>query len=162
MIHQETAIMLVEQINKELYSGYLYMAFANFYEGRKLSGFAHWYMVQAAEEYQHAMKIRSFLIRSGHPVALGAIEKPNTSLNDCGDPLHAALKHEQYITASIETIYGKALEVKDHLTVEFLDWFIMEQAEEEASAQKLIDRFELIGCETGRGLRMLDRELSQR
>ena len=52
--------------------------------------------------------------------------------------------------------------MKDHLTVEFLDWFIMEQAEEEASAQKLIDRFELIGCETGRGLRMLDRELSQR
>ena len=162
MIKNEIAEMLVEKINKELHSGYLYMEFANFYEEKKFSGFAHWYMVQAGEEYEHAMKIRDFLIEAGQRVSLTAIEEPDKSFRDIGDPLYAGLKHEQYITSSIYQIYEKALGLNDHLTAEFLKWFIQEQGEEETNAQDLIDRFERIGGTTGRGLHMLDRELSKR
>ncbi len=162
MIKNEIAKMLVEQINKELHSGYLYMEFANFYEEKNFSGFAHWYMVQAGEEYEHAMKIRNFLIEAGQRVTLSAIEEPDKSFREIGDPLYAGLKHEQYITASIYQIYEKALDMHDHLTAEFLKWFIQEQGEEETNAQNLIDRFERIGGKTGRGLHMLDMELSKR
>ena len=162
MIKNEIATMLVEQINKELHSGYLYMEFANFYEEKNFSGFAHWYMVQAGEEYEHAMKIRNFLIEAGQRVTLSAIEEPDKSFREIGDPLYAGLKHEQYITASIYQIYEKALDMHDHLTAEFLKWFIQEQGEEETNAQNLIDRFERIGGKTGRGLHMLDMELSKR
>ena len=162
MIKNEIAKMLVEQINKELHSGYLYMEFANFYEEKNFSGFAHWYMVQAGEEHEHAMKIRNFLIEAGQRVTLSAIEEPDKSFREIGDPLYAGLKHEQYITASIYQIYEKALDMHDHLTAEFLKWFIQEQGEEETNAQNLIDRFERIGGKTGRGLHMLDMELSKR
>lgn len=162
MINDEIAKMLVEQINKELYSGYLYMEFANFYEEKKLPGFAHWFMVQAVEEYEHGMKIRDFLIAAGRKVTLSAIDEPDNSSNKIGDPLYASLKHEQYITFSIYEIYEKALSVKDHLTAGFLNWFIKEQGEEEANAQELIKKFELIDGASGRGLHMLDRELVNR
>lgn len=162
MIHQETARMLVEQINKELYSGYLYMEFANYYEEQNFPGFARWYMLQASEEYEHAMKIRDFLIEAGQRVTLGAIAEPDKAIKEIGDPLYAGLKHEQYITASIYAIYEKALELHDHLTAEFLKWFIKEQGEEETNAQELIDKFELIGGSSGRGLGMLDKELGKR
>lgn len=162
MIHQETARMLVEQINKELYSGYLYMGIANYYEEKNLSGFARWYMLQAAEEYGHAMKIRDYLIDAGQRVTLGAIAEPDGGFKDIGEPLYAGLKHEQHITASIYSIYEKALELNDHQTAEFLKWFIKEQGEEETNAQGLIDKFELFGGPSGRGLGMFDRELGKR
>lgn len=108
------------------------------------------------------LKIRDFLINAGQRVTLGAIDEPDKSVKDIGDPLHAGLKHEQHITASIYKIYEKALELHDHLTAEFLKWFIKEQGEEETNAQELIDKFELIGGSSGRGLHMLDRELTKR
>ncbi len=161
MIKKETASMLVKQINKELHSGYLYMEFANYYEEKNLPGFAHWYVKQAGEEYEHAMKIRHFLIEAGERVTLDAIAEPAKNFSDAKAPLLAGLKHEQYITASINEIYEKALELKDHLTADFLRWFIKEQGEEETNAQQLIDKYEMVGG-TGTALYLLDRELGQR
>ncbi len=161
MIKKETAALLVKQINKELYSGYLYMEFANYYEEKNLPGFAHWYVKQAGEEYEHAMKIRHFLIEAGEKVTLDAIAKPEKDFADTKAPLLAGLKHEQYITASINAIYEKALELKDHLTAEFLRWFIKEQGEEETNAQLLIDKYEMVGG-TGTAIYLLDKELGQR
>jgi ferritin len=161
MIKKETASMLVKQINKELHSGYLYMEFANYYEEKNLPGFAHWYVKQAGEEYEHAMKIRHFLIDAGEKVTLDAIAKPAKDFSDTKAPLLAGLKHEQYITASINEIYEKALEVKDHLTADFLRWFIKEQGEEETNAQQLIDKYEMVGG-TGTAIYLLDKELGHR
>ncbi len=118
-------------------------------------------MKQAGEEYEHAMKIRHFLIEAGEKVTLDAIAKPEKDFADTKAPLLAGLKHEQYITASINAIYEKALELKDHLTAEFLRWFIKEQGEEETNAQLIIDKYEMVGG-TGTAIYLLDKELGQR
>ncbi|MGI6694883.1 MAG: ferritin [Christensenellales bacterium] len=158
MINKEIAKMLNEQINLELHSGYLYMEFANYYEDNNLPGFAHWYMVQAAEEHEHAMKIRKFLIDAGHRVSFKKIDGPDVNFKSPKDPLVEGLKHEQFITRSIYDIYEKALELKDYLSVEFLRWFVEEQGEEETNAQGNIDKFELCGNATF----MLDKEMGVR
>ena len=161
MIKKEIAKMLLDQINLELHSGYLYMEFANYYESKNLPGFAHWYVVQAGEEYQHAMKIRHFLIEAGEKVTFSAIADPDKTYKDVKAPLLAGLKHEQFITASIYKIYEKALSLKDHLTANFLQWFIEEQGEEETNAQQNIDKLELVGT-TGAALYLLDKEMGTR
>ena len=161
MINKEIAKMLVKQINLELHSGYLYLEFANYYEAQNLPGFARWYEVQAHEEYEHAMKIRHFLIEAGEKVTFSAIADTDKGFKDVKAPLLAGLKHEQFITASINKIYEKAVEVKDHLTANFLQWFIKEQGEEETNAQLNIDKIELVGT-TGAALYLLDKEMGQR
>ncbi len=161
MIKKEIAKMLNEQINLELHSGYLYMEFANFYEDINLPGFAHWYTVQAHEEYEHAMRIRKFMIDAGEKVTFTKIAEPGVSFSDAKGPLLEGLKHEQFITQSINKIYEKALSLKDHLSAEMLRWFIVEQGEEETSAQELIDKFELIGG-AGSAIYLLDKELGRR
>ena len=161
MIKKEIAKMLNEQINMELHSGYLYTEFANYYEDNKLSGFAHWYVVQAGEEYGHAMKIRKFLIDAGERVTFSKIEGPVANFKDAKGPLMEGLKHEQMITRSIYDIYEKALELKDHLSADFLRWFIEEQGEEETNAQENIDKFELCGG-AGSALYLLDKEMGGR
>ena len=161
MIKQEVAQMLNKQINKELHSGYLYMEFANYYESRNLTGFANWYVKQAGEEYEHAMKIRKFLIDANVDVHFSQLDDVSKNFTNDGTPLQEGLKHEQYITASIYEIYEKARELNDHLSAEFLVWFIREQCEEETNAQYLIDRYEMTGG-AGPGLFMLNRELGER
>ncbi len=161
MINQEVAALLVEQINKELHSGYLYLEFANYYEDRKLPGFAHWFVVQAGEEYSHAERIRRFLIDAGQKVTLTAIAEPEKNFTGPREPLEAALKHEQYITASINTILEKAHQNRDHLTAEFLQWFVKEQGEEEKNAQENLDRYDMVG-EAGPGLFLLDQGFGRR
>lgn len=161
MINKEVATMLIEQINLELHSGYIYLEFANYFEDTNLPGFAHWYEVQAGEEYEHAHKIRKFLIDAGVKVTFAPIKDTIKDFKDAKAPLAEGLKHEQYITASINKIYEKALSVKDHLTAEFLLWFIKEQGEEETNAQELIDKLDMVGT-SGTALYLLDKELARR
>ena len=161
MINKEVAKMLVKQINLELHSGYLYMEFANFYEEKNLPGFAHWYVVQAGEEYEHAMKIRKFLLDANEKVTFSALADTDKGFKTPKDPLVAGLKHEQFITASIYAILEKAIAVKDHLTVEFLQWFVKEQGEEETNAQANIDKLEMVGT-SGSALFLLDKEMGHR
>ncbi|MDD4081634.1 MAG: ferritin [Eubacteriales bacterium] len=161
MIKREIAKLLNEQINKELHSGYLYMEFANYYEDSNLQGFAHWFVKQAGEEYEHAMRIRTFLLDAGEKVTFTQLADPGVNFSDPKTPLIEALKHEQFITRSINDIYEKALDLKDHLTANFLQWFIQEQGEEETNAQHLIDKFELSGGSAS-ALYLLDKELGRR
>jgi len=161
MIKKEIAEMLIKQINLELHSGYIYMEFANYYEEKNLPGFAHWYMVQAKEELGHAMRIRTFLIDAGVKVTYSPIADTEKDFKDVKAPLLSGLKHEQYITASINKIYEKALELKDHLSANFLQWFIEEQGEEETNAQNNIDKIELVGS-SGSALYLLDKEMGRR
>lgn len=153
--------MLSKQVNKELYSAYLYLEFQNILNDRGLQGFAHWYMIQAQEERDHAMLFYEYLQHNNQKVALEAVEKPETPANTILEILEAALAHEEYITASINDIYEVALREKDYRTKEFLDWFVKEQGEEEANAQTLIDKVKLLGGDP-KNMYLLDQELAAR
>ncbi|MBA4700350.1 MAG: ferritin [Ruminococcus sp.] len=153
--------LLNQQINKELYSAYLYLDVANFYTSKGLDGFANWFEVQAKEEQDHAMLIYQYLHNNNQDVVLEAIGKPDQVYEELIDPLKAALVHEEYVTSLIHNIYGAAQSVNDFRTVQFLDWFVKEQGEEEKNSTDLITKMELFGSEA-KGLYMLDAELKTR
>lgn len=153
--------LLNAQINKEFYSAYLYLDFANYFERRGLSGFAHWYEVQAQEERDHAMLFYRYLLNNGETVTLEAIDAPKTEGKKDLDVLEAALAHEKYVTALVNDIYAAAYAVKDFRAMQFLDWFVKEQGEEEKNASDLITKMQLFGSDA-KGLYMLDNELKAR
>ena len=161
MINKKVADLLNEQINKELYSAYLYLDMNNYFQGRGLNGFANWYMIQAQEERDHAMLFFKYLHNNGEKVTLEAIGKPDKKFKKDMDVLKAGLEHEEYVTASIHTIYDAAYKVKDFRTMQFLDWFVKEQGEEETNARDMITKMELFGTDP-KSLYMLNQELAAR
>ena len=158
---QKVAGLLNDQINKELYSAYLYLDMANFYAAKGLDGFANWYEIQAKEEQDHAMLFYKYLHNNSQTVTLGAIAKPDKEFKALADPLNAAYEHEQYVTSLINAIYAAAQEAHDYRTVQFLDWFVKEQGEEEKNSADLITKLELFGGDA-KGLYMLNSELGAR
>ena len=161
MLQKKIATMINNQVNKELYSAYLYLDFANYYAAEGLDGFAHWYEVQAQEERDHAMMMRRYLIDNGLRVIFDEIEKPVKVFENTIDPLKAGYEHEQYVTALINDICAEAFSAKDFKTMQFLDWFIKEQGEEEKNAEDMIKKMELYGYDA-KGLYSLNQELAAR
>ncbi len=161
MLDTKVAELLNEQINKEFYSAYLYLDFSNYFKDQGLEGFANWYWVQAQEERDHAVLFMQYLQNNGCKVTLEAIDKPDKVFASFGDPLKAGYEHEQYVTGLIHTIYEAANVVKDFRTMQFLDWFVKEQGEEENNAEGMIKKFDLFGSDP-RALYMLDSELAAR
>ncbi len=161
MLNQKVTGLLNEQVNKEFYSAYLYLDFANYYAEQGLNGFANWYKVQAQEERDHAMLFIQYLQNNGEKIELKAIDKPDKVLDGIKKPLEYGLEHERYVTSLIHKIYDEAYSVKDFRTMQFLDWFVKEQGEEETNAEDLIKKTELFGNDS-KGLYMLDNELSSR
>lgn len=161
MLNEKVVSLLNNQINKELYSAYLYLDFSNFYESKGLSGFANWYMIQAQEERDHAMLFYKYLHNNNEHVILEAIAKPDINISSLIDPLKQGLNHEEYVTSLINNIYAECQAVNDFRTMQFLDWFIKEQGEEETNANNLIAKMELFGGDA-KGLYMLDNELGAR
>ncbi len=161
MLALKVAELINEQINKEMYSAYLYLDMADYYEAEGLEGYANWYYIQAQEEMDHAMLFRKYLLNNGGVVVLDAIAKPDKTFTKFEDPLHASLEHEQYVTALINNIYAAAYEEKDFRTMEFLNWFVKEQGEEEKNASDMISKYDLFGHDA-KSLYMLDNELKAR
>ena len=161
MLNEKVSQLLNDQVNKEFYSAYLYLQFSNFYVEQGLAGFANWYKVQAQEERDHAMLMLQYLQNNDVPVTLEAVAKPDAELTANMDPLKAGLAHEQYVTSLIHAIYEAAYEARDFRTMQFLDWFVKEQGEEETNATDLIKKMELFGSDP-KGLYMLDQELAAR
>lgn len=160
-MEKKVAELLNDQVNKELYSAYLYLDIANYYSAEGLDGFANWYEIQAKEEQDHAMLIYRYLHNNNQTVTLEAIAKPDKTFSDHTAPLLAALAHEEYVTSLIHTIYAAAQEVNDYRTVQFLDWFVKEQGEEEKNSHDMITRMKLFG-DDARSLYLLDNELKSR
>lgn len=160
-MNEKVAALLNDQINKELYSAYLYLDIANFYSEKGLDGFANWYEIQAKEEQDHAMLFYQYMHNNGLKVTLEAIAKPDKTFETLMDPLKAGLEHEKYVTSLINTIYAAAQEVNDFRTTQFLDWFVMEQGEEEKNSMDQITKMELFG-DDARSLYMLNSELAAR
>ena len=153
--------LLNQQINKEFYSAYLYLEFSNYFNSIGLDGFANWYMIQAQEERDHAMLFYTYLQNEDQVVTLEAIDKPEKEITCSMDVLKAGLEHEKYVTALINDIYAAAYDVRDFRTMQFLDWFVKEQGEEETNAKDLITKMELFGTDA-KGLYMLNQELGAR
>ncbi len=153
--------LLNQQINKEFYSAYLYLEFSNYFKAKGLDGFANWYMIQAQEERDHAMLFYTYMQNQNQEVVLEAIDKPETSFSCHADVLKAGLEHEEYVTSLINGIYSAAYDVKDFRTMQFLDWFVKEQSEEETNANDLISKMELFGSDP-KSLYMLNQELAGR
>ena len=160
-MEQKVYELINDQINKELYSAYLYLSFADYYAEAGLDGYAHYYEVQAQEERDHALIFRNYLHANGMPVKLLAIAQPDEAFNDYLQPLEAALEHEKYVTSLINGIYAAADEANDYRTMQFLNWFIEEQTEEEESAMDIIDKMKLFGSDA-HSLYELNQELATR
>ena len=161
MLDAKVVALLNQQINKEFYSAYLYLDFSNYYYDQELNGFGNWYRIQAQEERDHAMLFLQYLQNNGERVELEAIAKPSVALTGNKEVLEAGLNHERYVTSLIHAIYEAAYNVRDFRTMQFLDWFVKEQGEEENNADSLVKKYELYGNDP-RSLYMLDSEMAAR
>jgi len=158
----QTVVKLInEQINKELFSSYLYVDIANHYKNLGFEGFAGWFDIQAKEELEHAFKFMRYLQDNGQAVVLDAIAKPTKDYPTLRDPLVESLRHEEFVTASIDAIYAAAQTAKDFRTQEFLHWFIKEQGEEEKNANDHLVAYDNYAGDR-RTLLMLDKKLGKR
>ncbi len=161
MLSKKMEKALNEQINKEMYSAYLYMAMSADTTYRGLDGFANWFMVQYHEEMEHATRIYNYINEQGGKVELQGIDQPPTKFKDPVDMFKKTLEHEQFITKSIHELVDLAKKENDYATEIFLQWFVTEQIEEEANDNEIIGKLEIVGNK-GNGLYMIDRELAQR
>jgi ferritin len=150
-----------QQINAELYSEYLYLSMAAFFESESLKGMANWMRIQAGEEHTHAMKFYHFILNRNGRVVLSQIEAPKTAWKSPLDVFEDAYKHEVKITGLINNLANIAVEEKDHASHQFLEWFVNEQVEEESNALTIVDQLKLVG-ENGVAIYMIDQELGQR
>ena len=161
MLDKKVSELLNDQVNKEFYSAYLYLDFSIFYEDAGLDGFANWYKIQAQEERDHAMLMMQYIQNNGEKVTLEAIAKPDKVLDDKLHVLELGLEHEQYVTSLIHAIYDAAYSVRDFRTMQFLDWFVKEQGEEEKNAEDMIKKMKLFG-DDAKSLYMLNSEMAAR
>ena len=161
MLNKELASLLNQQVNLEWYSAYLYLDIYSYYADQSLNGFSNWFYVQTQEERDHAMLFMKYLLNNSEKIVLKDIKAPNTEFKDFREPLNAVFEHEQKVTASISNIYALTYEQKDFRTMQFLDWFVKEQGEEEKNTEDIVKRYDLFGSDA-KGLYLLDTELASR
>ena len=161
MISKKLVDAFNEQINKELYSEYFYLAMAAWLDAENLPGCANFFKIQVQEERFHAMKMYDFVNERGGKVVLKAIGKPETEFASALEIFEKAYEHEQLVTSLINSLMDVAIEEKDHAAKSFLNWFIDEQVEEEASMDAIVGKLKMVGG-NGHGLLMIDNELGAR
>lgn len=149
------------QINREIYSAYLYLGMASYSVSEGLNGVANWFNIQVQEELSHAQKMYDYVNQQGGRVILLDIEQPPQDFSSAKDMFEKTLAHEQIVTGLINKLVDLAKEEKDHATEIFLQWFVTEQVEEEANATEIIQKISLMGSD-GNGLYMIDSELGKR
>jgi ferritin len=153
---------LNRQMNRELYSAYLYLGISSYFESINLKGFASWMRVQVQEEMIHAMKFYSYILQKGGKAVMQDIEAPPSDWKSPLDAFERSLEHEIVVTNLINDLVNLAIPEKDHPTNTFLQWFVNEQVEEEASFDEVLQKLKLLGKDTGSGLFMVDSELATR
>jgi ferritin len=161
MLSNKMEAAINQQINAEMYSSYLYLSMATYFESTSLEGMSNWMRQQAQEEMFHGMKMFDFVCERGGRVTLMAIDEPPSEWSSVLDVFENVLAHEQKVTGLINDLVNLALDERDHATNIFLQWFVSEQVEEEDTAGGLVDKLKLIGNDAN-GLFMLDTELGNR
>ena len=161
MINDKIQDAFNEQINAEIYTSYLYLSMAAYFDSINLKGFASWMRVQAQEELVHSMKFFDYINERGGSVFLKPIAGPPTRWESPLAAFQEAFRHEQKVTSLINDLVDLSLQERDHASNVFLQWFVTEQVEEESSADGVVQQLKLAG-EQGGGLFMIDKELATR
>ena len=161
MIDERMQEALNKQLNAEVYSAYLYLSMSAYFQSVNLGGFANWMRVQWQEELAHAMKFYDYVNERGGRVVLQAVEAPPLEWDSPLAAFEHVYEHEQKVTGMINKLVDLAVEARDHATNNFLQWFVSEQVEEEASADEVVQKLRLVGDDPS-GLFMIDQELGQR
>ncbi len=161
MLSEKMLEALNGQLNKEIYSAYLYLSMSAYSTYIGLKGFANWFMVQYQEESVHAMKIYDYINSQGGQLKLLAVAQPPAEFKSPLDMFEKTLEHERFVTKCINDLVDLAIKGKDHATNIFLQWFVTEQIEEEANDNEIISKLKLVG-DKGDALLMVDRELAAR
>nr|WP_320010421.1 ferritin [uncultured Desulfobulbus sp.] len=161
MMKKKMLKALNEQINAEMFSSYLYLSMESYFQSISLTGFAAWMRAQVQEEMMHAMKFYDFVNERGGKVILEAIDKPESTWDSPLAAFEAIQKHEEHVTSLINDLVDLAISEKDHATNNFLQWFVSEQVEEEASVGEVVEKLKLIK-DNPSGLFMMDAELGKR
>ena len=161
MISQNMLEALNDQIRNELYSGYLYLAMSAYFSDMNLNGFAHWMRMQAKEEDSHAMKFYHYIIDQRARADVRDLEQPPRDFDSAIDIFEKALEHEKFITGKINDLVKLAREENDNATETFLQWYVEEQVEEEASVDEVLQQLKIVG-DDGTGLFILDKEMAAR
>lgn len=161
MISKKLQDAINEQINKELYSEYLYLNMAAYFSSEGLSGFENFFLVQAEEERFHAMKFYHFINERGGRVYFQKIDQPEKEFDSPIAVFEKAYEHEKYVTSLINNLMDIAMKENDHATKSFLNWYIDEQVEEEDSMDSILNKLKMIKGK-GNGMLMMDKELGSR
>ncbi len=161
MIGKKLQDALNDQLNAELYSSYLYLSMSAYFQSVNLAGFAGWMRIQAQEELVHVMKFYDYVGERGGKVTLGAVDGPPTEWKSPLAAFEQAYAHEQMVTGRINDLVNLAIDERDHATNGFLQWFVTEQVEEEATADAVVQKLKLIGDDGG-GMFMVDQEMGSR
>ncbi len=161
MLKENVQDALSGQLNAEMYSSYLYLSMSSYFSSTGLAGFANWMRVQAKEELLHAMKLYDYINERGGRIVLKPIEGPPTEWKSPLDAFEHTFRHEQMVTGLINGLVDLAIAEKDHATNNFLQWFVSEQVEEEASAGDVLQKVKRVGDNTS-SLFILDQELATR
>ncbi len=161
MINEKLEKAFNDQINKEFYSAYLYLAMKSKFAEMNLNGFVNWFDVQVQEEQAHGMGMYDYVLERGGKIELGAIDKPEVKSENPLEIFEQVLEHEEYVTSRINALMDVAEETKDRAALSFLDWYLKEQVEEESNVGGLLATLKLIG-EDKKALLMLDKDLSTR
>ena len=161
MIDEKMREALNKQVNAEIYSAYLYLSMSAYFQSVNLSGFANWMRVQWQEELAHGLKFYDYVNERGGRVVLQAVEAPPSEWDSPLAVFEQVYEHEQKVTGMINKLVDLAVEKKDHATNNFLQWFVSEQVEEEASADEVLQKVKRVGDDPS-GLFMIDQELGQR
>ncbi len=161
MISEKMQNAINDQINAEFYSGYLYLAMSTFAESINYKGFASWFRKQSEEENTHAFKLLDYLQERGGRAILKALGEPPADFKSIEYSFEQTLSHEKTITARIHKLYELAVGEKDYATQSFLQWFINEQVEEEATAEEILDQIKMVESKPG-SLFYIDRHIGKR
>jgi ferritin len=161
MISKTMETALNRQVNRELYSAYLYLSMSSYFETAGLKGFAKWMRLQAKEEQAHGMKIYDYIIARGGRITLEEIEAPKNKWASAGKVFEDTYAHEQKVTGMINSLADLAIKEKDHATFEMLQWFVKEQVEEEEHASDILNQIKTVGDVPGHLLH-LDHQLGKR
>ncbi len=161
MVSKKMEKALNKQITAEMYSAYLYAAMGAHFDSQNLDGFAKWMQAQAKEEMVHAMKFYHYIVETGGRVIFDAIDKPPADFGKPVKVFEEVLKHERKVTKLINDLVALARDEKDYATENFLQWFVAEQVEEEATADGILQKLKMIG-EHPHGVFMMNGKLGER
>ena len=161
MVSEKINEIINEQINKEFYSGYLYLSMSAHLHELGLFGFSKWLKIQAKEEVEHGLKLLDYLLERNSYVTLKQIRTPDFEFKDVKSVFETLYEHEKCITNSVMNIARDAEDECDRKTLTFIEWFIEEQVEEEQQVKDIIKRLELFGEDTA-ALYLMDKELGER